>query len=75
MLAFMCSFVFFVRVGAIRGHSTTIWTKFCRILTPTPLEWTKMDISHTKGQLISKANCQVLNSSKKPMNELVFTTV
>ena len=28
-----------------------------------------------KGQLISKANCQVLNSSKKPMNELVFTTV
>ena len=28
-----------------------------------------------KGQLISKANCQAMNSSKKRTNELVFTTM
>ena len=28
-----------------------------------------------KGQLISKANCQDVNSSKKRMNEFVFTTM
>ena len=28
-----------------------------------------------KGQLISKANCQAMNSSKKRMNELIFTTM
>ena len=28
-----------------------------------------------KGQLISKANCQVVNSSKKRMNEFVSTTM
>ena len=28
-------------------HSTTTWTKFYPILTPTPLEWTKMDILDT----------------------------
>ena len=28
-----------------------------------------------KGQLISKANCQVVNSSKKRTNEFVFTTM
>ena len=28
----------------------------------------------TKGQLISKANCQAMNSSKKQRNEFVFTT-
>ena len=28
-----------------------------------------------KGQLISKANCQAVNSSKKQTNEFVFTTV
>ena len=27
-----------------------------------------------KGQLISKANCQAVNSSKKRTNEFVFTT-
>ena len=30
---------------------------------------------YTKGQLISKANCQATNSSKKRMNEFVFTTM
>ena len=30
----------------IRGHSTTMWTKFYAILTRTLLEWTKMDIEH-----------------------------
>ena len=30
---------------------------------------------HTKGQLISKANCQAMNSSKKRTNKFVFTTV
>ena len=28
-----------------------------------------------KGQLIPKANCQPMNSSKKRMNEFVFTTM
>ena len=28
-----------------------------------------------KGQLISKANCQTVNSSKKRRNEFVFTTM
>ena len=31
--------------------------------------------SLAKGQLISKANCQPVNSSKKPTNELFFTTM
>ena len=29
----------------------------------------------TKGQLISKANCQAVNSSKKRTNEFVFTSL
>ena len=29
----------------------------------------------TKGQIISKANCQDVNSSKKQMNAFVFTTI
>ena len=29
----------------------------------------------TKGQLISKENCQAVNSSKKRTNESVFTTM
>ena len=28
----------------------------------------------TKGQLISKANCQAVNSSKKGTNKFIFTT-
>ena len=28
-----------------------------------------------KGQLISKANCQAVNSSKKRLNELVFIII
>ena len=28
-----------------------------------------------KGHLISKANCQAVNSSKKQTNEFVFTTM
>ena len=31
--------------------------------------------STDKGQLISKANCQVVNTSKKWTNEFVFTTM
>ena len=30
---------------------------------------------HSKGQLISKANCQAKDSSKKRMNEFVFTSM
>ena len=30
---------------------------------------------YLKGQLISKANCQVVNSSKKQTNEFVFTSM
>ena len=29
----------------------------------------------SKGQLIRKANCQAVNSSKKRMNEFIFTTM
>ena len=32
-------------------------------------------ISLAKGQLISKANCQAVNSSKKQTNEFVFTSM
>ena len=32
------------------------------------------DLDLFKSQLISKANCQALNSSKKRTNEFVFTT-
>jgi hypothetical protein len=32
-----------------------------------------MAINCTKGQLISEANCQAVNSSKKRTNEFVFT--
>ena len=32
-------------------------------------------IIFTKGHLISKANCQNVNSSKKWMNEFVFTSM
>ena len=40
------------------------------------LEYTKgLKILICKGQLISKANCQAVNSSKKQKNELVFTTI
>ena len=31
--------------------------------------------SLVKGQLISKANCQAVNSSKKRTNEFVFTSL
>jgi hypothetical protein len=30
----------------IGGHSTTTWTKFYPILTPSSLEWTIVDILH-----------------------------
>ena len=32
-------------------------------------------LGHFKGQLISKANCQAMNSSKKRTNEFVFTSM
>ena len=35
----------------------------------------KQNFFKTKGQLISKANCQAMNSSKKRTNEFVFTTM
>ena len=31
----------------VSGHSTTMWTKIKPILTPSPLEWTSLDILHT----------------------------
>ena len=34
-----------------------------------------MYFKHGKGQLISKANCQAMDSSKKRTNEFVFTTM
>ena len=32
-------------------------------------------LEFSKGQIISKANCQAVNSSKKRTKEFVFTTV
>ena len=37
-------------------------------------EWPK-NCQNCKGQIISKANCQAMNSSKERTNELVFTTM
>ena len=34
-----------------------------------------MILSKAKGQLISKANCEAVNSSKKPTNEFIFTSM
>ena len=39
----------------------------------TFLDTVKMTL--VKGQLISKANCQAVNSSKKRTNEFVFTSM
>ena len=39
------------RVEGPRGHSTTTWTKFYPILTPSPLEGTNMDILHILSTL------------------------
>ena len=36
---------------------------------------TDLTFDETKGQLISKANCQAEDSSKKRMNEFVFTSM
>ena len=36
---------------------------------------TKVKLQMLKGQLIWKANCQAVNSSKKRTNEFVFTTM
>ena len=38
------------------------------------VQWCTLFERILKGQIISKANCQVVNSSKKQTNELVFTT-
>ena len=35
----------------------------------------KLKEVHDKGQLISKANCQAMKSSKKRTNEFVFTSM
>ena len=35
----------------------------------------KKQLMCTKGQLISKANYQAMNSSKKRMNEFIFTNM
>ena len=37
--------------------------------------WKLQNNALIKGQLISKANCQVVNSSKKRKNEFVLTTI
>ena len=34
-----------------------------------------MSLQIPKGQLISKANCQAVNSSQKRTNEFIFTTM
>ena len=53
---------FFVQVG----HETTNASK----------QWKKLGIFSLsiKGQLISKTNCQAMDSSKKRTNEFVFTS-
>ena len=36
-----------INLISIRVYSTTMWTIFYPILTPTPLEWTSVDILHS----------------------------
>ena len=56
----MPSFIF------LTWKSTWLWSAcFSRLLR----------VGLTKGQLISKANCQPVNSSKKRKNEFIFTTI
>ena len=38
-------------------------------------KWIKWILKEAKGQLISKANCQAEDSSKKRTNEFVFTSM
>ena len=54
--------------------------KSCNFKKKIESSWSKtVDLTHyscvIKGQLISKANCQAVNSSKKWTNEFVFTTM
>ena len=44
-------------------------------MTMTGLQNQQINQTTPKGQLISKANCQAVNCSKKQMNEFVFTTM
>ena len=49
---------------------------WCRLLVPSFRMYAFLFFWTTpKGQLISKASCQALNSSKKRTNEFVFTTM
>ena len=41
----------------------------------TPSAFLAFALAPTKGQLISKANCQAVDSSKKRTNEFVFPTM
>ena len=42
----MIPFAYCFHPPCTRGHSTTTLTKFYPILTPSPLEWTIVDILH-----------------------------
>ena len=48
------------------------YAKFVLVSTKYPIS---TSTNFTKGELISKANCQAMDSSKKRTNEFVFTTM
>ena len=67
--------------GVINQHCT-VWTIMSLkgnhsggriVIAIKNLRWTKIFLS--KGQLISKENCQAVNSSKKWTNEFLFTSM
>ena len=58
------------------NFQTFYFLKLCPIFVNSALGlFTKYNNFLAKGQLISKANCQAVNSSKKRTNEFVFTTM
>ena len=56
----------FCKKSLRKNASLTSWTSFRSDFLQNP---------YFKGQLISKANCQAVNSSKKRTNEFVFTSM
>ena len=68
-----CSWCISSWVDANYEHSEHSWSPSA--IAPHNGGQRLLELVSTKGQLISKANCQAVNSSKKRTNEFVFTTM
>ena len=60
-----------VALVASRKHEEMV---FLSLSTYIAVTFKRSSFVCSKGQLILKANCQAMNSSKKQMNEFVFST-